>query len=274
LIIGVKPTNNVNQSQRLAMCLILFSYKKHKKYKLILAANRDEFYARPTGPVSRWSGGSGIIAGKDLEAGGTWMGLANNGRFAALTNFRNPKMIKNDALSRGFLVSNFLEEKNNSPEDYLVHVAAQKNLYNGFNLLAGDTEDLYYFSNHEGVVRKIEPGLHGLSNHLLDTPWPKVEKGKKYLERLIDSECFENHEKIFAFLEDSELPPDQLLPETGMGIDWERILAPLFIKSEIYGTRSSSFLLVNYDNKGIFAEKTWNKTCGDIMIGETRVMSF
>lgn len=274
MIIGVKPTNNVNQSQRLAMCLILFSYKKHKKYKLILAANRDEFYARPTEPISRWNKGNGIIAGKDLEAGGTWMGISENGHFAALTNFRDPKSIKKDVLSRGLLVSNFLEGKNDSPEDYLNHIAAQNKLYNGFNLLAGDRDDLYYFSNHEGIVRKIEPGLHGLSNHLLDTPWPKVEKGKKYLERLIDSECFENHEKIFAFLEDSEIPPDQLLPETGMGIDWERMLAPLFIKSDIYGTRSSSFLLIGYDGKGIFTEKTWIKTGGNVIPGETRVINF
>jgi len=256
------------------MCLILFSYKKHKKYKLILAANRDEFYARPTKPISRWDGGSGIIAGKDLEAGGTWMGISGDGRFAALTNFRDPKSIKKDALSRGLLVSNFLEDKNNSPEGYLNYVAAQKGLYNGFNLLAGDEDDLYYFSNNEGIIRKIEPGLHGLSNHLINTPWPKVEKGKKSLKKIIDSDCIEEYEKTFAFLKDQELPSDEFLPETGMGIEWERLLAPIFIQSKIYGTRSSSFLLVGYDNKGFFAEKTWINTGDSVMAGTTRVISF
>ena len=146
------------------MCLILFSYKKHKKHKLILAANRDEFYSRPTEAISRWNGGSGIIAGKDLEAGGTWMGLsAGHGLVSALTNFRDPKSVKSDALSRGFLVSDFLEGKNNSPEKYLEHVSLRKDFYNGFNLIAGDENNLFYFSNREGIIRKIpatQPGVH------------------------------------------------------------------------------------------------------------------
>lgn len=256
------------------MCLILFSYKEQKNYKLILAANRDEFYARPTAPISRWNSGSGIIAGKDLEAGGTWMGVSENGRFAALTNFRNPELMKRDALSRGILVSGFLENKKDSPQDYLKIVSQKKELYNGFNLLAGDEEDLFYFSNMEGIIRKIEPGLYGLSNHLLNTPWPKVEKGKKKLADLIASGEFKDHEKIFSILSDSEQPDDRLLPETGMGIEWERILAPLFIRSEIYGTRSSSFLLISHDNTGFFMEKTWIKDESGLREGEIKTLNF
>lgn len=253
------------------MCLILFSYKKHDKYKLILAANRDEFYSRPTEPVSRWNDGSGIIAGKDLEAGGTWMGVTENGRFSALTNYRNPRAIKSEVLSRGLLVSEFLKKGSAPPEKYLEDVAKQKEMYNGFNLLAGDKEDLYYFSNMEGRIRKVQPGVYGLSNHLLDTPWPKTENGKAGLQRIIDSDELENPGAYFSMLSDSTTPPDHLLPDTGMGLDWERILGPVFIKSEIYGTRSSSLLLVDYSGRCVFAEKTWSKSKGGEITGSMRV---
>ncbi len=256
------------------MCLILFSYRKHKKYRLILAANRDEFYARPTEPLSKWDGSDGIIAGRDIEAGGTWMGVSEKGRFAALTNFRDPESVKKDALSRGFLVSGFFGNPETAPKDYLAAVSRRQNMYNGFNLLAGDNIDLFYFSNREGIARKLEPGIYGLSNHLVNTPWPKVEKGKKQLEMLVESGEFENPEKIFELLGDTELPDDSLLPETGMGIEWERILAPLFIKSEIYGTRSSSFLVMDYEGKGFFMEKTWVKNGQEVAEGKIRTVKF
>ncbi len=256
------------------MCLILFLYKKHKKHKLILAANRDEFYARPTESISRWNSGPGIIAGKDLEAGGTWMGISGKGRFAALTNFRDPKSVKKDALSRGFLVSDFLHVKDLPPEKYLESVSRKKDFFNGFNLLAGDEDDFFYFSNREGIIRKLGPGIYGLSNHLIDTPWPKVEKGKSNLEKLVESGDFENPENVFSMLGDREVPSDSLLPETGMGIEWERLLAPLFIQSEIYGTRSSSFLVIDYDGSGFVMERSWLKKGDEVIHGATEIIRF
>lgn len=256
------------------MCLILFSYNEHEKYRLILAANRDEFYARPTDPISKWNSGSGIIAGKDLEAGGTWMGITPDGKFAALTNHRDPKKNRKDVLSRGLLVSDYLEKKEHTPESYLGLVSGKKSLYNGFNLLAGDGDDLFYFSNVEGMIKKLEPGLYGLSNHFLNTPWPKVQKGMEGLRSLVSSGGFSDPEKIFSLLSDPELPEDKLLPDTGMGMEWERILAPLFIKSEIYGTRSSSLLLISHDNTGVFTERTWIKKGTEVQVAGTRRIIF
>ncbi len=240
------------------MCIVLFSYKTHPKYKLIMASNRDEFYARPTEQIAPWSDNENIIAGRDKQDGGTWMGVTKDGRFSALTNYRDLSRIKNNAPSRGFLVGNFLQ-KNESPEEYLKEIQKKTSQYNNFNLLVGDTSDLFYFSNVNNELVKVEPGIHGLSNRFLDTPWPKVEKGKKELQKHIQNDNIDT-ELIFNLLSDTSTPPDNELPDTGVGLEWERVLSPIFIKTQKYGTRASSILTIDYRGNISFIEKSYIET--------------
>ena len=237
------------------MCLILFSYLQHDTYKLILAANRDEFYERPTQPARPWPEKEGVIAGKDLKAGGTWMGVQQNGRFAALTNFRDPAHERNGVVSRGKLVIDFFDGKM-PPADYLAYVSQQAEEYNGFNLLVGDTNGFYHYSNRDNNITPVGPGVHGLSNHLLNTPWPKVERGKARLLQLtqngeIDQEIY------FSMLRDKTRAPDHTLPATGVPLEWERILSSMFIHSPGYGTRCSTLLTITHDGAVDFWERTY-----------------
>lgn len=238
------------------MCLILFAYRSHPKYRLILAANRDEFYARPTAQLDFWDDYPDVLAGRDLEQMGTWMGVTNRGRFAAITNFRNPQSMKPQSPSRGKLVSDFLTGKM-SPKTYLEQLAVTANCYNGFNLLVGDTDQLYYYSNHGNDICCLGPGIYGLSNHLLDTPWPKVAHGKKQLTRLVQGYDDPPDETLFSLLQDQTEATDEKLPDTGVDIAWERILSPIFITSPDYGTRSSSVLKIDLKGKMRFSECTW-----------------
>ncbi len=253
------------------MCLIVLSYSSHIDYGLILAANRDEFYARPTAPLGFWPEAPHILAGRDLKSGGTWLGVTKTGRICAITNFRDPAVQISDAPSRGLLVENYLKGSE-SPQKYLQKVREAGTRYNGFNLLAGDESGIFCFSNRSDEISKLSPGIHGLSNHLLDTPWPKVAKGKKYLEKILSSDEM-NRESIFGLLSDGNMPPDNDLPDTGVGIEWERILSPLFIKSDIYGTRSSSIVLIGKE-KITFVERTYFKSESGFMEHETRQFSF
>jgi uncharacterized protein with NRDE domain len=169
------------------MCLILFAYQRHPRYRLILAANRDEFYARPTAPLGFWADHPQVLAGRDLEQKGTWLGVTRGGRLAAITNYRDPQAIKPNAPSRGHLVSDFLKGSI-PPLDYLQDISASAARYSGFNLLVGDPSGLFYFSNHGAVMCRLAPGLYGLSNGLLDIPWPKVDQGKQALAALVREE--------------------------------------------------------------------------------------
>jgi uncharacterized protein with NRDE domain len=160
------------------MCLILFAYQIHPRYRLVLGANRDEFYARPTAPLDFWQDHPQVLAGRDLEQHGTWMGVTRNGRWAAVTNYRDLRIMKTDAHSRGHLVADFLLS-HVPPHAYMRQIATKADQYNGFNLIVGDSAELVYFSNRERKIRLLGPGLYGLSNHLLDTAWPKVARGKE-----------------------------------------------------------------------------------------------
>lgn len=251
------------------MCLILFSYKNHPDYKLILASNRDEFYARPTRPLDFWDDSPDILGGRDEKDRGTWLGMARNGKFAAITNFRDLSMVKTNAPSRGLLVSGFLTGEM-GPGEYLETIRKKGAIYSGFNLLAGDTHRLYYYSNMGQSVITLEPGTYGLSNAFLDTPWPKIEKGKREFEHLVNGRKDLPLEMIFDLLRDSHCPRDQDLPDTGVGLVWERILAPLFINSEIYGTRSSAIVLIDYDDKVTFIERTYRKNSSGGFDHQTR----
>ncbi len=250
------------------MCLILFAYEIHPVHRLVFAANRDEFYDRPTRPARFWKSDPSILAGKDLKGGGTWMGVARPGRLAAVTNFREPGNQKTDALSRGSLVLDFLKQEG-SPRKYLEKVRSQARRFNGFNLLAGDGQSLCHYSNRGGDIRNIEPGIHGLSNHLLDTPWPKTERGTRMLAKTMSNPDRVKPEHLFAILADDTKPPDDQLPHTGVSLEWERILSPLFVSSEFYGTRSSTVLLWDRDGTVQFAERTFHSAAGTKCEAET-----
>ena len=245
------------------MCLILFSIGKHAHYKLVVAANRDEFYNRPTEKADFWKESEGVLAGRDLVAGGTWMGVTRQGKISMLTNYRDLGNINPEAPSRGHLVANYLTG-NEEPDRYLEGVAENGKAYNGFNLIAGSIDKLYYYGNYDGAVKPISPGTHGLSNHLLDTPWPKLSEGKQKLKQLLQKEDPEV-EELFQILYDDAVAPDHLLPDTGVGLKWERLLSPMFIKSEKYGSRCSTVVLVDHDNQLTFAERIYDTNTFDYL---------
>lgn len=234
------------------MCLIAFAWKHHEKYPLIVLANRDEFYRRPTQPASYWEDHPHVLAGRDLEAGGTWMGVSKMGRWAALTNYRDPGSLMADAPSRGELTTNFLTAQD-TPLDYLKAVQAADKKYNGYNLLVGDLDQLYCYNNVNHNILKVSPGVHALSNALLDTPWPKAAKAKGKLQAAIASESLEPRHLLELML-DRRLADDTDLPSTGIPLHWERALSAMFISSEEYGTSITTVLRVSYSGKADFLE--------------------
>jgi uncharacterized protein with NRDE domain len=240
------------------MCLILLAHKVHPNYPLVLAANRDEAYSRPTAPTAFWDDHPHIYGGRDLEQGGTWLGITRSGRIAAVTNFRDGYAVKNSTRSRGELVSNFLRGSQLAA-DYVHRVGREADAYNGFNLIVGELDELYYISNRGSRVAAIAPGIHGLSNHLLNTPWPKVEQGRKILADLLQRETQELIDGLFAVLADRAIAPDDALPDTGVGLPRERVLSPAFIVSPTYGTRSSSVVLVDNHGQVIFVERSFGE---------------
>jgi len=242
------------------MCLIVFANNVLEDYKLIFAANRDEFYDRPSQQADFWKDHPELLAGKDLLAGGTWMGITKQGKFAAITNFRDLKNHKNDATSRGKLTLDFLVN-DVAPEEYYNRLKPELNNYNAFNLILGNFDELYYFSNKTNGLQKLEPGIHGISNAILDTPWPKVEKSRRQLKHLIEQQNIHPWE-ILNLLDDTSPAKDEELPDTGVGLELERILSPIFIKSEKYGTRSSTIVTVDKSNNVRFVEKTYFANTG------------
>ncbi|NLM22248.1 MAG: NRDE family protein [Peptococcaceae bacterium] len=237
------------------MCLILFANDCHPRYYLVVAANRDEYYNRPTLPAAFWPESPNLLAGKDLQMGGTWMGITTTGRFAALTNYRE-KGTQTRTLSRGLLVREYLCSSD-SPVSYINTLKDGGAEFNGFNLLLGDTQGLYYYSNREKILHRVEKGYHGLSNSLLDVPWPKVSKGIKAFAACLAAGESINKERLFAILADKERPPDHELPQTGVSLEWERTLSPAFIVSPDYGTRCSTILLIDRCGQVRFWERSY-----------------
>lgn len=251
------------------MCLIFIAYQQRSDCPLLLAANRDEFHRRPTARAGFWPQAPQLLAGRDLEGGGSWLGLSRRGRFAAITNYRNLAEVSGigaDKRSRGLLVSDFLTGTL-PPEDFLAGLAQQPEAYRGFNLLLGDGDGLHYYSNRGGPPRRLAPGLYGLSNHLLDTPWPKVAEGKRALARLLAG-GLPTEEDLFALLADRTQAPDALLPDTGLSREWERLLSSRFIQSPDYGTRASTLLLFDPRGGARFIERSFGPE-GD-PLGEVR----
>ena len=238
------------------MCLIYVAWRVHPNYRLVIAANRDEYHARPAAPAHWWDDDADILAGRDLEAGGTWLGISRDGRFAALTNYRDPARRRNGARSRGMLVSGFLRSGVPAPE-YLSEVAADGERYNGFTLLACDGDVLAWYSNRGGEPAVVPPGVHGLSNHLLDTPWPKVEEGKLDLLSLLARRP-PTPGDLLGLLDRHEAAADDRLPDTGVGRERERDLSPRFILGEDYGTRCSTVVLVSAEGDVVFRERSFD----------------
>lgn len=242
------------------MCLILFANEPNSRYRLVLAANRDEFYSRPTASAAFWEEAPDLLAGKDLKSGGSWMGVTRSGKVAAVTNFRGPGKVREDAPSRGNLVSDFLMSAE-SPDGFIDELRTRAHDYNGFNLLLGGAEGLWWYSNrYDKPPHVITPGIHGLSNHLLDTPWPKVERGKRALGRLIVGEKEITPEQVFSILGDRSPAADAELPDTGVGLELERVLSAPFIRTLGYGTLSSTALLIERTGDLTFVERSFDPT--------------
>jgi uncharacterized protein with NRDE domain len=240
------------------VCLILFANKPNSRYRLVLAANRDEAYSRPTAPAAFWEEAPTVLAGRDLKSGGSWMGVTRSGKVAAVTNFRGPGKVWENAPSRGTLVSDFLMN-GDSPDVFINTLRPRSRNYNGFNLLVGNAKGLWWYSNrYNEQPQRIIPGIHGISNHLLDTPWPKVERGKGELENLIVGEKEIVPEQVFPILEDRSPAADDELPDTGVGLELERVLSAPFIRTTYYGTRSSTVLIIERTGKVTFVERSFN----------------
>ncbi len=238
------------------MCTLLFAYDVDPAYRLVLAANRDEFYGRRTAPLAVWSERGSVIAGRDLEGGGTWMGVTRSGRWAALTNVRRPKEAPAPR-SRGELVADFLG--GSAPaRAYLGALVDRGEDYGGFNLVVGDESGVHYWSNRSGSPPcAVAPGIHGLSNAAaLDTPWPKVQRGKRALKSLLQRGAV-TPDDLLQLLSDPRTYPDADLPDTGVGLEIERALAPLFIATPGYGTRSSTALIIGRDRRASLTEVTF-----------------
>jgi uncharacterized protein with NRDE domain len=249
------------------MCLILLALDTHPDYALVLAANRDEFYDRPTAPAAFWDDAPGVLAGRDLRAGGTWLGIDRRGRVAAVTNYRQGTREAAAARSRGHLVSDYLTATMDGAA-HMARVERDAGLYNGFNLLCGQVGALHYFSNREGPARRLGAGVYGLSNHLLDSPWPKVTTGKTGLTGLLSATGKALLASLFTLLSDRRQAADDALPRTGVSPEWERLLSSAFIASPEYGTRSSTVVLVGRGGGTVFVERSFGP--GGAPAGERR----
>ena len=249
------------------MCLLVLSWKTHPRYRLVLAANRDEFHDRAAAPLGWWQDDPRILAGRDLKANGTWLGVARSGRFGILTNYRDLQAPIEGAPTRGGLVTRFLTGAT-SPKEFLDDLRGAAPRYSGFNLLVGGPRALYYFSNRgPNAPRVLDPGIYGLSNHLIDTPWPKLKRTReKFTEILTQSEV--RPDDLFALLNDREQANEGDLPSTGLPADWERLVSAPFILNERYGTRCSSVLMVDRNGTTTLHERRFDST--GIQTGTTR----
>jgi len=220
---------------------------------LVVAANRDEWRERPAKAAHWWPERPELLAGRDLQAGGTWMGVTRSGRFAAVTNFRDPSDKRSTARSRGTLVTEFLLG-NESPARFLSNLSARAPEYNGFNLIVGDGTSLFYFGSREGQPRAIEPGVHAISNHVLDEPWPKVVAAQVAMDEALEER--DPMGALFTMLSDPGRAADEDLPKTGVGIEWERRLSAALITGADYGTRASTVVAMTSNGEVLFEERT------------------
>jgi uncharacterized protein with NRDE domain len=248
------------------MCVLFVAWRVREDTTLVVAANRDEAYDRPTAPAAPWPEAPGVVAGRDLRAGGTWMGAEASGRWAAVTNVRSPEwMARQMARSRGDLVADFLRGSE-PPEAYAARVAEEREAFAGFNLLVGDAEALVSVSRAAPEPRPLGPGFYGLSNASLDDLWPKVARGGAAFRRWVLGGLDEA--EGLALLRDPSRAPDDLLPDTGVGVELERVLSPLFIVTEGYGTRSSTLLVRRAGGEAALTERSFGP--GGVETGTVR----
>ncbi len=244
------------------MCTIFLAYRVFADMPLVIAANRDEFYRRPSARMAYWPDEPAILAGRDLAGDGTWLGVTRDGRFAALTNYRDPRTQKNNAPTRGRLVRDYLAGADHRA--FCERLVREASVYSGYNLLFGSADTLFYFSNQGAArVEALEPGVHGLSNHLLNTPWPKVRTGKR---RLQEWQPHQDDDSLFALLADPTAYPDDQLPQTGVPLEWERLLSSTYIESEVYGSRVATVARFFADGRTTIAERAYTK---EPEVGET-----
>ena len=239
------------------MCLTIFSYKQDDEIPIILISNRDEYYERPTAKSHYWEDYPTVLGGKDLKSGGSWLAINKNGSFASITNYCGTRLEKPPSpLSRGKIVKDFV--LSNDHEEFLNSLSESCSQYQGFNLIAGWANKIYYFSNITKELVQLRDGLYGLSNHLLDSPWPKLIKAKQKFQDLISHQRNSfKPEEVFKFMTDTCGFPDEDLPDTGIGIELELFLSPIFIVGEQYGTRSTSILRISNSGKVDFYEQTY-----------------
>ena len=239
------------------MCLLALAWKSHPDFPLILAGNRDERHARASAAAGFWADAPQVLAGRDLEAGGTWLGMTSSGRVAVVTNYREGLNPAKAPRSRGALTAEFLTGAA-SPQAYMETLRPHAGEYGAFSLICGDGDSLWYFSNRGGDPAPVTPGIHALSNHLLDTPWPKVQAAKAGLKRLLDSGAVTT-EALFRMLADrTPAPLDAVLPDTGIGPELERKVSPAFVQDPVYGTRCSTLLLRESQGGARFAERRFD----------------
>ena len=238
------------------MCVLFVARQVHARYPLIVASNRDESHARPTAEAAFWDDAPHVLAGRDLKAGGTWTGVTTDGRWAALTNIRAPQWMGAEApRSRGALVADFLRG-DTDPAGYAAELTEERDAYSGFNLLVGTLDELYYSSSRMDRPRALGPGFYGLSNGALDDPWPKVARGGQAFQHWVEADGHDD-EALFALMRDETRAPEALLPHTGVGVEMERLLSPLFIVSPTYGTRATTLLSVGIDGTARFIERSY-----------------
>lgn len=237
------------------MCLIFLAINKHPKYKLIVAANRDEFYHRKTAAANYWEDHPEILGGRDLEAGGSWMAMNTSGKISMVTNYRDLRNLKSIAPSRGHLVTDFLKD-NIRVKSYLKSIEPTAKDYNGFNLIVGDVNEIGYLSNYKEGVEILSDGIYGISNGLLDSNWPKVNRGKEKFSLLLNG--YVTSDALFEMLHNEERAADDQLPNTGLDIERERAVSSMFIKSPGYGTRCSTVVLIDHQNQVEFTERVYD----------------
>lgn len=248
------------------MCLIILAYQCHPRYPLMVVANRDEFYERPTRNAVFWPEDPRVLAGRDLQSGGTWLGLQRQGRFAAITNHRSAVVVPPGAASRGLLPLEFLQGERSAAE-YSAKIAETGSHYAGFNLLLLDETGLYYCSNVNAEARRLPGGIYGLSNATLDTPWPKVEQGRYDLQQTLVRDHVAPDD-LADSVASREIAADDQLPDTGVGLEVERWLSAQFIHSEDYGTRATTSLTVSQEGEVRFLERNFG--VGGSLLGEQR----
>jgi len=253
------------------VCLLVLAWHAHPRFKLIVAANRDEYHDRPTAPLAKWPEPSAIVGGRDLRAGGAWLAVDTRSRFGVITNFREMQRPSPDAPSRGSLIPSYLSHEADAAP-YLTALEPNAKRFSGFNLLLADQQELWYATNRgEGFIRRLQPGVHGLSNQFLDTPWPKLLRVRRQFATWLSEATQPGTSELFAMLGDrTQVTSDEDLPQTGLSIEQERMLSSPFVVDEGYGTRCSTVVMMETSGATLIAERRFDSNGNTA--GETELL--